>query len=133
MRYYYQSYLATTFKREPNILFKFPITFQIKSYYAKMLPEVLISRERLLAAAKAAPPGPVPFLPSLPPKPSSRNNYKPIYVRARQRYFEELAAIWSEVGGEESEDENYPEGPPENTVKKRKTMHPGQVSCFLLI
>ncbi|XP_046967985.1 nuclear factor related to kappa-B-binding protein isoform X1 [Vanessa cardui] len=98
-----------------------------KSYYAKMLPEVLISRERLLAAAKALPPGPVPFLPTLPPKPSPRNNYKPMYVRARQRYFEELAAIWSEVGGEESEDENYPEGPPENTFKKRKTMHSGQI------
>ncbi|CAH0727045.1 unnamed protein product, partial [Brenthis ino] len=97
-----------------------------KSYYAKMLPDVLISRERLLAAAKAGPPGPIPFLPALPPKPSQKNNYKPLYVRARQRYFEELAAIWSEVGGEESEDENYPEGPPENTFKKRKTMHSGQ-------
>ncbi|XP_045774091.1 nuclear factor related to kappa-B-binding protein-like isoform X2 [Maniola jurtina] len=98
-----------------------------KSYYAKMLPEVLISRERLLATAKAAPPGPVPFIPVMAPKPSSKNNYKPLYVRARQRYFEELSAIWSEVGGVESEDENYPEGPPENTFKKRKTMHPGQI------
>ncbi|CAH2243955.1 nuclear factor related to kappa-B-binding protein isoform X2 [Pararge aegeria] len=97
-----------------------------KSYYAKMLPEVLISRERLLATAKAAPPGPLPFLPTMGPKPSNKNNYKPLYVRARQKYFEELSAIWSEVGGEESEDENYPEGPPENIFKKRKTMHFGQ-------
>lgn len=98
-----------------------------------MLPDVLISRERLLAAAKAGPPGPVPFLPALPPKPSQKNNYKPLYVRARQRYFEELTAIWSEVGGEESEDENYPEGPPENTFKKRKTMHSGQVNVLNII
>ncbi|XP_052742079.1 nuclear factor related to kappa-B-binding protein isoform X2 [Bicyclus anynana] len=99
-----------------------------KSYYAKLLPEVLISRERLLATAKSAPPGPIPYLPIMAPKPSNKNNYKPIYVRARQKYFEELSAIWSEVGGDESEDENYPEGPPENMFKKRKTMHPGQSS-----
>ncbi|XP_032517867.2 nuclear factor related to kappa-B-binding protein isoform X2 [Danaus plexippus] len=97
-----------------------------KSYYAKMLPEVLIARERLLATAKGGPPGPIPFLPLLPPKPSAKNSYKPLYVRARQRYFEELAAIWSEVGGEESEDDNYPEGPSENTFKKRKTMQSSQ-------
>ncbi|XP_041981086.1 nuclear factor related to kappa-B-binding protein isoform X2 [Aricia agestis] len=93
---------------------------KIKSYYAKILPEVLISRERLLAVAKAVPPGPTPYIPSIPPKPSAKNNYKPIYVRARQRYFDELSAIWSEVGCDESEDENYPEGAPENTAKKRK-------------
>ncbi|KAM3961478.1 uncharacterized protein ACR2FA_004372 [Aphomia sociella] len=93
---------------------------KIKSYYAKLLPEVLISRERLLAASKAAPPGPTPRLPLLPSKPSSKNNYKPLYLRARQRYFEELAAIRGEVGGDESDDENYPDGPPEQTTKKRK-------------
>ncbi|CAG4952800.1 unnamed protein product [Colias eurytheme] len=93
---------------------------KIKSYYAKLLPEVLISRERLLAVAKAAPPGPIPHVPLLPPKPSTKNNYKPMYVRAKHRYFEELAAIWSEVGGQESDDENYPEGPPEHFLKKRK-------------
>lgn len=102
-------------------------SFQIKSYYAKLLPEVLISRERLLAAAKAAPPGPIPRLPLLPPKPSSKNNFKPLYLRAKQRYFEELAAIRSEVGGDESEDENYPEGPPEQSARKRKQLNPGQV------
>ncbi|XP_072931818.1 uncharacterized protein [Epargyreus clarus] len=91
-----------------------------KSYYAKLLPEVLLSRERVLAAAKAAPPGPIPYIPPLPPKQTSRNNYKPIYLRARQRYFEELNAICSEVGGEESEDDNYPEGPLEFSYKKRK-------------
>lgn len=94
-----------------------------------MLPEVLIARERLLATAKGGPPGPIPFLPLLPPKPSAKNSYKPLYVRARQRYFEELAAIWSEVGGEESEDDNYPEGPSESTFKKRKTMQSSQVYC----
>ncbi|CAH0686191.1 unnamed protein product [Spodoptera exigua] len=93
---------------------------KIKSYYAKLLPEVLISRERILAAAKAAPPGPIPRLLLLPPKPSSKNNFKPLYLRAKQRYFEELNAIRSEVGGEESEDENYPEGPPEQSTRKRK-------------
>lgn len=101
--------------------------FQIKSYYAKLLPEVLISRERILAAAKAAPPGPIPRLPLLPPKPSAKNNFKPLYLRAKQRYFEELAAVRSEVGGEESDDENYPEGPPEQSLKKRKQLHSGQV------
>lgn len=105
--------------------------FQTKSYYAKLLPEVLISRERLLATAKAAPPGPIPFLPIMAPKPSNKNNFKPLYVRAKQRYFEELSAIWSEVGVEESEDENYPEGPPANAFKKRKIIHPGQVCTFL--
>ncbi|KAL4715763.1 hypothetical protein ACJJTC_006342 [Scirpophaga incertulas] len=93
---------------------------KVKTYYARLLPEVLVSRERLLAAAKAAPPGPVPRLALIPPKPSSKNNYKPLYVRAKQRYFEELAAIRSEVGGEQSDDENYPDGPPENPLKKRK-------------
>ncbi|XP_022826651.1 nuclear factor related to kappa-B-binding protein isoform X1 [Spodoptera litura] len=93
---------------------------KIKSYYAKLLPEVLISRERILAAARAAPPGPIPRLPLLPPKPSSKNNFKPLYLRAKQRYFEELNAIRSEVGGDESEDENYPEGPPEQSTRKRK-------------
>ncbi|CAB3247344.1 unnamed protein product [Arctia plantaginis] len=99
---------------------------KIKSYYAKLLPEVLISRERLLAAAKAAPPGPVPRLPLLPPRPSSKNNYKPLYLRAKQRYFEELSAIRSEVGGDESDDENYPEGPPEQSMRKRKQGTSGQ-------
>ncbi|XP_047998138.1 LOW QUALITY PROTEIN: nuclear factor related to kappa-B-binding protein [Leguminivora glycinivorella] len=99
---------------------------KIKSYYAKLMPEVLISRERLLAATKAAPPGPTPRLPLLPPKHSSKNSYKPLYLRARQRYFEELAAIRSEVGGDESEDDNYPEGPPEPANKKRKHMHASQ-------
>ncbi|KAG6441059.1 hypothetical protein O3G_MSEX001652 [Manduca sexta] len=94
-----------------------------KSYYAKLLPEVLISRERLLAAARAAPPGPTPKISHLPPKPSSKNNFKPVYVRARQRYFEELAAIRSEVGGDETEDENYPEGPPEQFIKRRKQVN----------
>ncbi|CAG9788195.1 unnamed protein product [Diatraea saccharalis] len=98
---------------------------KIKSYYSRLLPEVLISRERLLAAAKAAPPGPAPRLPLMPPKPSAKNNYKPLYLRAKQRYFEELAAIQSEVGGEKSEDENYPEGPPEQTSRKRKQMNIG--------
>ncbi|XP_050550353.1 nuclear factor related to kappa-B-binding protein isoform X3 [Spodoptera frugiperda] len=98
---------------------------KIKSYYAKLLPEVLISRERILAAARAAPPGPIPRLPLLPPKPSSKNNFKPLYLRAKQRYFEELNAIRSEVGGDESEDENYPEGPPEQSTRKRKQA-PGQ-------
>ncbi|VVC97481.1 unnamed protein product [Leptidea sinapis] len=93
---------------------------KIKSYYAKLLPEVLISRERLLAVAKSTPPGFIPSLPLLPPKPATKNNYKPIYVRARHRYFEELTAIWSEVGCQESDDENYPEGPPEHFMKKRK-------------
>ncbi|XP_028041865.1 nuclear factor related to kappa-B-binding protein isoform X2 [Bombyx mandarina] len=93
---------------------------RIKSYYAKLLPEVLLSRERLLAAVKAAPPGPAPRIPSLPPKSSSKNNFKPLYLRAKQRYFEELAAIRSEVGGDESDDENYPDGPPEQFVKKKK-------------
>lgn len=87
-----------------------------------MLPEVLISRERLLAAVKAAPPGPTPRLPLLPPKPSVKNKYKPVFMRARQRYFEELAAIRSEVGGDESDDENYPEGPPEECFGKRKAL-----------
>ncbi|XP_075976677.1 uncharacterized protein LOC142976945 isoform X2 [Anticarsia gemmatalis] len=99
---------------------------KIKSYYAKLLPEVLLSRERVLAAVKAAPPGPVPNLPLLPPKRSYKNNYKPIYLRAKQRYFEELAAIRSEVGGDESDDENYPEGPPEQSVRKRKQITSGQ-------
>ncbi|XP_063624858.1 nuclear factor related to kappa-B-binding protein [Cydia splendana] len=99
---------------------------KIKSYYAKLMPEVLISRERLLAAAKAAPPGPTPRLPLLPQKHSSKNSYKPLYLRARQRYFEELAAIRSEVGGDESDDDNYPEGPPEPSNKKRKHMHASQ-------
>ncbi|RVE46624.1 hypothetical protein evm_008697 [Chilo suppressalis] len=98
---------------------------KIKSYYARLLPEVLISRERLLTAAKAAPPGPVPRLPIMPPKPSAKNNYKPLYLRAKQRYFEELAAIQSEVGGEESEDENYPEGPPQQNSRKRKQVNIG--------
>ncbi|XP_047028547.1 nuclear factor related to kappa-B-binding protein isoform X2 [Helicoverpa zea] len=101
---------------------------KMKSYYAKILPEVLISRERLLAAAKAAPPGPIPRLPLLPPKPSSKNNFKPLYLRAKQRYFEELAAIRGEVGGDESEDENYPEGPPEQSMRKRKQVTPGQMA-----
>ncbi|PZC73103.1 hypothetical protein B5X24_HaOG210017 [Helicoverpa armigera] len=101
---------------------------KMKSYYAKILPEVLISRERLLAAAKAAPPGPIPRLPLLPPKPSSKNNFKPLYLRAKQRYFEELAAIRGEVGGDESEDENYPEGPPEQSMRKRKQVTPGQTA-----
>ncbi|XP_061718248.1 nuclear factor related to kappa-B-binding protein [Cydia pomonella] len=99
---------------------------KIKSYYAKLMPEVLISRERLLAAAKAAPPGPTPRLPLLPQKHSSKNTYKPLYLRARQRYFEELAAIRSEVGGDESDDDNYPEGPPEPSNKKRKHIHASQ-------
>ncbi|KAJ0176108.1 hypothetical protein K1T71_008282 [Dendrolimus kikuchii] len=99
---------------------------KIKSYYAKLLPEVLISRERLLAAAKAAPPGPIPSLPLLPPKPP-KNNYKPVYLRARQRYFEELTAIRSEVGGEISDDDNYPEGPPEQ-ARKRKQINPLHVT-----
>jgi hypothetical protein len=89
---------------------------------------VLISRERLIAAAKSAPPGPVPRLPLMPPKPSAKNNYKPLYLRAKQRYFEELAAIRSEVGGEESGDENYPEGPPEQSSRKRKQVNIGLVS-----
>ncbi|XP_047508129.1 nuclear factor related to kappa-B-binding protein-like isoform X3 [Pieris napi] len=93
---------------------------KIKSYYAKLLPEVLISRERLLAVAKSSPPGLIPPIPLLPPKPSSKNNYKPMYVRARHRYFEELTAIWSEVGCQGSDDENYPEGPPEHFSKRRK-------------
>ncbi|XP_049874798.1 nuclear factor related to kappa-B-binding protein isoform X2 [Pectinophora gossypiella] len=101
---------------------------KIKAYYAKLLPEVLLSRERLLAAAKAAPPGPVPALQLLPPKPSSKSNYKPLYMRARQRYFEELSAIRSEVGGEESEDDNYPEGPPEQYIRKRRHLAAGQSS-----
>lgn len=100
---------------------------KIKSYYAKLLPEVLISRERLLAAVKAAPPGLVPRVPLLPQKPSSKYSYKPLYLRAKLRYFEELAAIRSEVGGDESEDENYPEGPPEQSVRKRKQLTSGQV------
>ncbi|CAK1543121.1 unnamed protein product [Leptosia nina] len=93
---------------------------KVKTYYAKLLPEVLISRERLLAVAKASPPGTLPPVPMLPPKPSSKLNYKPLYVRARHRYFEELSAIWSEVGCQDSEDENYPEGPPEHLKKRRK-------------
>ncbi|XP_022114654.2 nuclear factor related to kappa-B-binding protein isoform X4 [Pieris rapae] len=93
---------------------------KIKSFYAKLLPEVLISRERLLAVAKSSPPGQIPPIPLLPPKPSSKNNYKPLYVRARHRYFEELTAIWSEVGCQGSDDENYPEGPPEHFSKRRK-------------
>ncbi|XP_060804124.1 nuclear factor related to kappa-B-binding protein isoform X2 [Amyelois transitella] len=109
---------------------------KLKSYYAKLLPEVLISRERLLAVAKGAPPGPIPRLPLLPPKPSSKNNFKSVQMRARQRYFEELAAIRTEVGGEESDDENYPDGPPEQAVKKRKPTgsiqsHDGNVSGTL--
>lgn len=108
--------------------------FQNKSYYAKLLPELLISRERLLAAVKGAPPGPVPRLPALAPKASSKNKYKPLYMRVKQRYFEELAAIWGEVGGEDSEDQNYPEGAPERLVKKKKQSATGQVmSCALLI
>lgn len=92
------------------------------------MPEVLISRERVLAAAKAAPPGPVPRLPLPPPKPSAKNNYKPLYLRAKQRYFEELAAIQGEVGGDESDDENYPEGPPELSTRRKKQVNIGQVS-----
>ncbi|CAK1582770.1 unnamed protein product [Parnassius mnemosyne] len=97
-----------------------------KSYYAKLLPELLISRERLMAAVEAAPPGPIPRLPVLAPKPSTKNKYKPLYIRVKQRYFEELAAIWSEVGGEESEDDNYPDGPPECSIKKKKQSVSGQ-------
>ncbi|XP_068629387.1 nuclear factor related to kappa-B-binding protein isoform X2 [Battus philenor] len=97
-----------------------------RSYYAKLLPELLLSRERLLAAVKGAPPGPLPRLPLLAPKPSTKNKYKPLYMRVKQRYFEELAAIWSEVGGEESEDENYPDGAPERLVKKKKQSIMGQ-------
>lgn len=128
MNYNQKKFVYKTF----NDNFDFILTclvflFQIKSYYAKLMPEVLISRERLLAATKAAPPGPTPRLAPLPPKSSSKNNYKPLYLRARQRYFEELAAIRGEVGGDESEDENYPEGPPEPSSKKRKQMHTGQV------
>ncbi|CAH2041402.1 unnamed protein product, partial [Iphiclides podalirius] len=97
-----------------------------KSYYAKLLPELLISRERLLAVVKGAPPGPIPRLPLLAPKSSTKNKYKSLHIRVKQRYFEELAAIWSEVGGEESEDENYPEGPPERAMKKKKQSTHGQ-------
>lgn len=103
------------------------LCLQIKSYYAKLLPELLISRERLLAAAKACPPGPIPRIPLLPPKPTSKSKYKPLYLRVKQRYFEELSAIRSEVGGEESDDENYPEGPPEVTNKRKKQLTAGQV------
>lgn len=103
----------------------------MKSYYAKILPEVLISRERLLEAAKHAPPGPVPSIPDLPPKPSSKSNFKPVYLRAKQRYFEELAAIRSEVGGAETDDENYPEGPPEPSHKRRRLVM-GPVSRLLV-
>lgn len=105
----------------------------MKSYYARLLPEVLISRERLIAASKAAPPGPAPRLPLMPPKPSAKNNYKPLYMRAKLRYFEELAAIQSEVGGDESEDENYPEGPPEPSARKRKHVNMGLVSNLFII
>ncbi|KPI92541.1 Nuclear factor [Papilio xuthus] len=97
-----------------------------KSYYAKLLPELLISRERLLAAVKGAPPGPIPKLPVLAPKASNKNKYKPLYMRVKQRYFEELAAIWGEVGGEDSEDQNYPEGAPERLIKKKKQTVTGQ-------
>ncbi|XP_063828983.1 nuclear factor related to kappa-B-binding protein [Ostrinia nubilalis] len=97
-----------------------------KAYFAKLLPEVLISRERILAAARAGPPGLVPHLPPLPPKPTARSNYKSIHLRAKQRYFEELAAIQGEVGGDESEDENYPEGPPVLHMRKRKQVNVGQ-------
>lgn len=54
-----------------------------------------------------------------------------MHIRVKQRYFEELAAIWSEVGGEESEDENYPGGPPERSLKKKKQANTGQVIIFL--
>lgn len=54
-------------------------------------------------------------------------------MRAKQRYFEELAAIRSEVGGDESEDENYPEGPPEQFLRKRKQLNPGQVIIICLL
>lgn len=96
------------------------IFFQIKSYYAKLLPELLISRERLLAAAKSAPPGPIPRLPLLPPKLTSKNHFKSPHSRARLRYFEELATIRSDIGEELSDDEHYPEDLPSLATKKRK-------------
>ncbi|KAJ2951482.1 hypothetical protein O0L34_g13634 [Tuta absoluta] len=99
---------------------------KLKSYYAKLLPEVLISRERLLAVAKGAPPDSLPSLPPLPPRRSSRDGYTTIYNRVKNRYFEELGAIRSEVGGDESEDDNYPEGPPEQFTKKKKLSAAGQ-------
>lgn len=91
----------------------------MREYYAKMLPKMLLSRERLLAAVKGAPPGPIPYLPRLPPKPSLRPGHRSIYQRAKQRYFDELNAVRSEVGGDSSDDENYPEGPDE-PFKDRK-------------
>lgn len=84
-----------------------------------------------MAAVKGAPPGPIPRLPLLGPKSSTKNKYKSLHIRVKQRYFEELAAIWSEVGGEESEDENYPGGLPERSLKKKKQSVAGQVNIFL--
>lgn len=95
-----------------------------------MLPDVLITRERLLAAARATPPGPIPRLPILPSKPTTKNNFRPPYLRAKQRYFEELAAIRSEVGGSESEDDNYPEGRSVINTKRKKQCI--QVFLFLV-
>lgn len=37
------------------------------------------------------------------------------------------------MGGEESEDENYPEGPPEVTNKRKKQLTVGQVIEFFSI
>lgn len=93
---------------------------KIKSYYVKLLPEILLSRERLLDVAKVLPPGPPPRLPELRKRPILKPYYQSPQARAKQRYFDELAAIRSEVGGEESDDDNFPEGPTILPIKRKK-------------
>lgn len=83
----------------------------MREYYAKLLPSMLIARERLLATARGAPPGPVPFLPRLPARPILKPGHRSLYQRAKRRYFDELNAVKNEVGGDSSDDQMYPEGP----------------------
>ncbi|XP_068085697.1 nuclear factor related to kappa-B-binding protein [Anabrus simplex] len=92
---------------------------QQRKYYYRLTKEILLSRQRLLETAYNQQPGTLVKMERIP-NPATRAPQAEL--RARRRYFEELAAIRQEVQEEEhsSEDDNYPEGPPQRLNKKTK-------------
>jgi len=92
---------------------------QQRRYYFSLMKSLLVSRMKLLETASKGSPGSI-LRPekstSAPPRPS------PIHQRVRRRYFQELTAVWEEVGNTNlsSDDDNYPEGPPASLNKKQK-------------
>nr|CAD7200167.1 unnamed protein product [Timema douglasi] len=93
--------------------------YQRRRHLTHLLKDVLMSRQQHLEAVKNQPPGRLERLPQHPVPPQTKSS---IEQRVRRRYFQELEAIRQEVGesDQSSEDENYPEGPPQRLSKKQK-------------